>query len=377
MNNILHARNYGIVPPAISVTTPQGSYSVIVQPGLLNNLAGHLAELAQHDKIVVVTNSTVARLYTNRFAPGCQCEWVVVEDGECYKTFVSLHHIYEQFLQLGLDRYGVVVALGGGVVGDLAGFAAATYMRGVKLIQVPTTLLAMVDSSIGGKVAVDIPSGKNLVGAFHQPQLVAIDPEVLDTLPLTEWRCGMAEVIKHGLLADPQLLELCCRPVIEGHSRSELLYRAIQVKVAIVSADPFEQGIRQHLNLGHTFAHAAELVSGYRLTHGNAVAVGLLAAARLSRLIGLCPDSLPGRVAQILGDIGLPLHWHGLDPEQLYKAMTADKKRRQGQGRFILLADIAKPVIRTGLPRKSIMEVLRQIALEMTTSYSTSSVIGQ
>jgi 3-dehydroquinate synthetase len=229
-------------------------------------------------------------------------------------------------------------------------------MRGVRLVQIPTSLLAMVDSSVGGKVGVDLPEGKNLVGAFKQPDAVLVDNDVLRTLPERERRCGMAEVIKHGLLADAGLLnpDILCSP----DRVSELIRRAIQVKVDTVQADPYEQNIRAHLNLGHTFAHAIEQASGYGRLHGEAVAVGLLAAVRLSLALGLCDEELVERVSSTLALFELPRTIGDLDPEAIYVAMATDKKWKGGHSRFVLLRRIGEPVIVEDVPKETIIEVL-------------------
>ncbi len=206
--------------------------------------------------------------------------------------------MYDDLVAAGIDRSGIVVALGGGVVGDMAGFAAATYLRGIRFVQIPTTLLAMVDSSIGGKTGVDLPQGKNLVGAFKQPELVVVDPDVLSTLPSAEFRNGLGEVVKHGIISDPVLF---AQLQADGpESLESMLARALRVKIGVVERDPFEQGERAHLNLGHTFAHAFEQVSRYAIPHGQAVSVGLMASAHLSVISGHCQPDLPARIEDVL-----------------------------------------------------------------------------
>jgi 3-dehydroquinate synthase len=308
---------------------------------------------------VVVTNTTLTALYGEQLAdilPNTRL--VTMPDGETYKTLDTVAGLYAEFVEAGLDRSSTVFAFGGGVVGDTAGFAAATYMRGVRLVQVPTTLLAMVDSSVGGKVGVDLPQGKNLVGAFKQPDYVLSPLSVLHTLPEREWRCGMAEIVKHGFLADPELLN----PELWRIERaSELVRRAVQVKVDIVQHDPYEQNVRAHLNLGHTFAHAVEQVSGYRWLHGEAVGVGLVAAARLSYAMGLCDSGLPEAVEDIVSQIGLPTRLGGLDPQALYAAMSTDKKWQGGHSRFILLRGVGQPKIVHDVPKETVLNILEQL----------------
>lgn len=344
----------------IRVNAPGGAYDIIIRAGLLRDAAGLVAALEPPvSRVVVATNTVLAPLYGDALAAVLgSAALVTMPDGEQYKTLDTVAQLYGDFVAAGLDRSGLVIALGGGVVGDTAGFAAASYMRGVRLIQVPTSLLAMVDSSVGGKVGVDLPQGKNLVGAFKQPEAVWIDPDVLATLPESEWRCGMAEVVKHGLLADPALLD----PALHTRDRAaELVRRAVQVKVDVVEQDPHEHGIRAHLNLGHTFAHAIEQVTGYRWLHGEAVGVGLLAAARLSAALGLCPSDLPQQVDAVLAAVGLPRRLDGLSAGALYAAMATDKKWRAGRSRFVLLRGVGQPDIVEGVARETVIDVLESL----------------
>ncbi|MDX1991623.1 MAG: 3-dehydroquinate synthase [bacterium] len=326
-------------------------YDIIIEPDGLKRFAHRVPAQA-----VIVTNDTLAALYREMLAEALpQAKLITIPDGEAYKTLETTARLYDEFVRAGLDRRGVVVAFGGGVVGDTAGFAAATYMRGVYLLQVPTSLLAMVDSSVGGKVGVDLLQGKNLVGAFKQPDLVIMDPNLLQTLPDIEWRCGMAEVIKHGLLADDALLD----PALWEKSRAqELVKRAVMVKVEVVQQDPFEQGIRAHLNLGHTFAHAIEQVTAYGWKHGVAVGVGLLAAAKLSHALSLCDASLVTLVDETLERVGLPRSIGTLDPDAIYAAMATDKKFQHGKSRFILLRGVGQPVIVEDVPKAEVIRVL-------------------
>lgn len=345
------------------VNAPGGDYDIRIEGGLLDSLPGILDGLRLARAVTIVaTNVTLAPLYGEVLAAKLpDARLVTMPDGEQYKTLATVASLYVDFVSAGLDRSGAVIALGGGVVGDTVGFAAATYLRGVRLVQIPTTLLAMVDSSVGGKVGVDLPQGKNLVGAFKQPDVVLIDPNVLRTLPDRQWRCGMAEVIKHGLLADEGLLDM-----IENDIRlddlaqaAELIRRAVQVKVDIVQQDPFEQNVRAFLNLGHTFGHALEQVSGYSWLHGEAVGVGLIAAARLSAALGLCPAVIAERVEHIVTLVGLPNRIGDYEPEAVYAAMGTDKKRKSGRLRFVLLKGVAAPVLVDDAPKEAVLDVLR------------------
>lgn len=341
---------------SIRVKTPEGAYEVLIAPGMLKNLPGRASELGLGGHVLIATNETLADLYGDKLLiclPDSQLS--TMRDGEQFKTLETVSAFYRQWIEMGADRHSVVLAFGGGVVGDTVGFAAATYMRGLPLIQMPTTLLAMVDSSVGGKVGVDIPQGKNLVGAFKQPDRVLIDPDVLATLPAREWRCGMAEVLKHGLLADEGLLD----PALHTPEKAaELVRRAIQVKVNVVEQDPYEHGVRAHLNLGHTFAHAFERVTNYAIPHGEAVGIGLRAAALLSARIGLCDAALVRRVEDALVQVGLPVQSGGLAPEEVYEAMKTDKKWQRGESRFVLLRGLCQPEVVRGVMREDVLAVL-------------------
>lgn len=347
------------MPDRIRVKAPGGGYDIHVGSVLEDDGLTLLRQTVGSNRCVIVTNTTLKPLYDQKLTAALpQAIVVTMPDGEQHKTTDTVGQLYEAFVHAKLDRAGVVIAFGGGVVGDTAGFAAATYMRGVRLIQIPTSLLSMVDSSVGGKVGVDLPIGKNLVGAFKQPDAVFIDPTMLKTLPAREWRCGMAEVIKHGLLADSELLD----PSLWVPERApELIQRAVKVKVDVVEADPYEQNIRAHLNLGHTFAHAIEQVSGYAWPHGEAVGVGLIAAARLSVTQGLALSELADQVEILVAAIGLPTRLGELAPESLYAAMSTDKKWAAGHSRFILLRRIGEPLIAEGIDRSSVLNVLESL----------------
>ena len=284
----------------------------------------------------------------------------LVAGGERTKTRSMLATIQDFLLESRVERTTAVVSVGGGVTGDLAGFAAATVLRGLPSVQVPTTLLAQVDASIGGKVAVDHPLGKNLLGAFHPPSLVLADPELLRTLPAREKRCGLAEIVKMALLASPGLfrrLESCDREVDDRLLRDAIL-ESIGLKAEVVRADPREAGPRRILNLGHTFGHAIESCGGYRgLSHGEAVAVGLIGALRLGARHGTTPDHLDARVANCVSALGLPVEAPGLDPGEICAALAHDKKRRDGKRAWVLLRDVGDPTIETELDEAAILDV--------------------
>jgi shikimate kinase/3-dehydroquinate synthase len=350
-------------PPlhTLGVRYPGGSYPVHLGTGLLPRTGELLGSPAAPRQMVLVADPTVAGLYASTVLrsleeAGHTAILHTVPEGEASKTLDTVRTLYDAFLEARLDREGVVVALGGGVVGDMAGFAAATYLRGVAFVPLPTTLLAMVDASVGGKVAVDHPRGKNLVGAFKQPDRVLADLATLGTLSPDQRANGLAEVIKSGLIADPALFEQ-----IESYGPAPLPWlveRALRVKIAVVGEDPYERGRRAVLNLGHTVGHALELLSGYALPHGSAVSVGLVAAARLSAHLGFCDPSLPSRAERTLARVGLPIACLDVAPAQIWEAMATDKKRRAGRPRFVLLRDVGDVVLADHVGRNDLLDVL-------------------
>lgn len=320
----------------INVATSSRSYEVIVGAGLLESLGERIAELASSDIVFVVSDTNVAPRYLDRvfaslasvgFATGS----VVVEAGERHKTLATYGRILTAMAEAELTRSSLVVALGGGVVGDMAGFAAATYMRGIRVVQVPTTLLSMVDSSVGGKTAIDLEGcGKNLVGAFLQPSLVLADVETLRTLEPDVFVDGIGEVVKHAVLADPTLFdELCARPLKQDEDPAylaQVVARNVAIKRDVVATDERELGLRQTLNLGHTLGHAIEAASGYRLGHGHCVAVGLCCIARAAERLGWADSGLSDAIASCTRAQGLPTTTD-LAPNVIFTQATHDKKR--------------------------------------------------
>lgn len=380
------ARQAGPGPSRIPVHHPGSSYEILIGDGLLAELGpvlvaaglrpGRCAVVSQPAIVAAHAPRLVEGLAEAGFAP------VVVEipDGEAHKTLATVAGLYDALAAAGLDRGSPVIALGGGVVGDVAGFAAATYLRGVPLVQAPTSLLAMVDASVGGKTGVDLPQGKNLVGAFKQPALVVMDPETLRTLPSDEFRSGLAEVVKHGMIGDPGLFESMegrrgevsspvpwRAPAPAGGGAlplplPDLIARAVQVKVAVVQEDPFEQGRRAVLNLGHTFGHALETLSGYRLRHGEAVSIGLAAATRLAARLAHCEPELVERVESLLGRLGLPVRAPGVAPAEAWAAMALDKKRVGDRLRFVLPRALGDVGLFDDVAEAEVLAVLAVIA---------------
>jgi 3-dehydroquinate synthase len=324
-------------------------YDVRIQPGGLDQIGQALQARGQNGPFALVTDENIAPQYAGRVrrsleAAGQAVEVILLPPGEAHKTIHTASVLWERFTRAGLERRSTVLALGGGVIGDLAGFAASAYLRGVEWVNLPTSLLAMVDASLGGKTGIDLPQGKNLVGAFHAPRLVLADPDVLATLPPAELRSGLAEVVKHGLIADPGLFELCAAG-LPALSRDwpGVISRAVAVKARIVEADPYEKGLRAALNLGHTVGHAVEQASAYSLRHGEAIAIGLVAEARLAVRLGLAETALPEQIAACLQGLGLPVAIPaGLDPAHIRQAMDHDKKRTGGRQRFALPAAIGR-----------------------------------
>jgi len=349
-------------PRTLRVKTPEGAYSILLERELLEHIGEYITDFSFAARCALVTNPTIGALYAERVIDSLRAHHfepvrIEIPDGEQSKTLDTVRVLYDQFISAKLERRSPILALGGGVLGDTVGFAAATYLRGVPLIQIPTTLLAMVDSSIGGKVAVDLPAGKNLVGAFKFPACVIADTSVLDTLPIEEQRAGMAEVIKHGVIGDATLFEeLKTRALDE-----ELLARALQVKIEIVERDPFEQNIRAHLNLGHTFGHAIESLSNYQLRHGYAVAIGIAIAARLATNIGWCEANTRDEIIHLLEKYELPTRIpREFSPDQILAAVSTDKKIQNKQLRLILPRAIGRVEIAESIPRAEILRALNE-----------------
>ena len=333
----------------ITVPTPEGHYHICLGAGILAQAGRLLAnrDLAKGPS-AIVSNDDIAAHYAETLSESLKQEGYApvlctVPEGEAHKSLATVQGLYDQFVAAGLDRRSPIIGLGGGVIGDMAGFAAATYLRGAPFVQVPTSLLSMVDASVGGKTGVDLPQGKNLVGAFKQPAVVIIDPDVLAELPAAEFRAGLAEIVKHGILGAPELFRQLEK---EGPTNlTQMIADAVRVKVDVVIEDPFERGRRATLNLGHTFGHAIEQVSGYRLRHGEAVAVGTVAAARMAVALDRCDSSIAERIENCLERLGLPTSASGLELDEVYAMMFQDKKRQGKMLRLIIPQDIGDVVI--------------------------------
>jgi shikimate kinase / 3-dehydroquinate synthase len=322
-------------------------YSVQVRSNGLNEVGKQLNKMGIGGPVVVASDNCVGPLYGTSLveqlsAEGFQVSLMMIQEGDDHKDIDAVGQLWHAFLEAGLDRKSTVLALGGGVVGDLVGFAAATYLRGVNWINFPTSVLAMVDASLGGKTGANLAQGKNLIGSFHAPVSVMADTSTLATLPERHRRNGLAEVIKHGVIADPVLFSMCA----EGWESVEeewdaIIKRSIGVKVKVIQKDPFEGGVRQSLNLGHTIGHGIEKASGYKLLHGEAVAVGMVIEARIAESLGLAETGLADQIRAVLEGVGLPVDIPaGFDRRQIVHYMQYDKKKSNGKVRFALPAAI-------------------------------------
>jgi len=347
-----HAEAEHCVPVALA----ERSYDIRIKPGVLGEIGQRLSSLGVKGKVGVVTNSIVGRLYApgvlrSLRAAGWDASTIVLPDGERAKSMRSVSAILDSLVTARFERGSVLVALGGGVIGDLTGFAASIYMRGIPFVQVPTTLVAQVDSSVGGKTGVNHPLGKNLIGTFFQPCLVLVDPDTLRTLPPREWVAGLAEVIKYGVIADEtffayleqhmdRLLKLDAEPV--GH----VIARSCEIKASVVERDERESDLRRILNYGHTIGHALESLGGYRkLIHGEAVAIGMVQEADLARHLGLCAPDVVERQRTLVRRAGLPDALPETTFGRLWAAMQHDKKVVQGRVYCVLPERIGRVVI--------------------------------
>lgn len=343
--------------PTIEVNLPHHRYDVRIEPGGLARLGELTRAVAPHEKAAVIVDETIEYSHGLVAARSLKEEKydtqiAVMPSGEEHKTLGTFRDLQEVVLNAKLERKSPIVAVGGGVTGDTVGFVAATYLRGVPFIQCPTTLLAMVDASVGGKVGVDVPQGKNLIGAFHQPHLVLIDTDTLKTLPDIELCCGLAECIKHGMIRDAELFEWTREHTDailakDSDTLVELVGRNVAIKAAVVMEDEKESGVRSHLNLGHTFAHAIEAVVGYdKIKHGQAVSLGMVAATILAVKRGICDSGVVEVLIETLERIGLPTGMRNLPPSvTLTEAMKLDKKVRGGKIRLILPTRIGEVLI--------------------------------
>jgi 3-dehydroquinate synthase len=357
---------------------PAGGYDVAITPGALDHVAEIIRRVAPGHRYALVTDSVVGPLYAERAARQFAADELVVctvPAGEAHKTRDSWSRITDRLLGARFGRDTTIISLGGGVVCDLAGFVAATYMRGVPVVHLPTTLLAMIDASIGGKTGVDTPAGKNLVGAFHPPAAVVIDPQVLDTLPLAELRAGFAEAIKHGAVADERYFEFLEEraPALLATTPGErdrgglarVIGESVRIKADVVATDEREKGARKTLNFGHTIGHAIEHASGFALRHGEAVAIGMAVESEAAERAGIADGGTAARIRNALERAGLPTERpDGIDPESIVAATVTDKKARAGSAEYAVPARIGSMAAADAgyavrLPDALLLEVLR------------------
>ncbi|WP_062762563.1 3-dehydroquinate synthase [Falsirhodobacter sp. alg1] len=359
----------------IPVALGSRSYEVRIGSGLIDTAGVHIAPLLRRQRVVIVTDDNVARNQLPRLQAGLEAqgiahETLILPHGESTKSWPEFTRTVEWLLDRKVERRDVVIALGGGVIGDLVGFAASVLRRGVRFVQIPTSLLAMVDSSVGGKTGINTTQGKNLVGAFHQPSLVLADIDALQSLSLRELRAGYGEVVKYGLLGDAaffEWLEAHGPEILAGNadSRTYAVRRSVEMKAEIVARDETEEGDRALLNLGHTFCHALEKATGYsnRLLHGEGVAIGCLMALELSRKLGYGPQEAPSRFAAHLDAMGMKAKLADIDgdlpdADELLSLMGQDKKVVDGQLRFILTRGIGDAFVAGDVPGDKVLEVL-------------------
>ena len=357
----------------IPIQAAQAAYDVTIRPGLLDAVGEHLHAITDLAFAVIVADANVAEIYLDRLRHSLiradiGSVQLKVPPGEQSKSLAALAWIYDTVLPLGIERSTPVIALGGGMTTDLAGFAAATLLRGLPFIPVPTSLLAMVDASIGGKTGINHATGKNLIGAFHQPSAVLIDPDVLATLPPRELRNGLAEVIKHYAIRDvagfgrleqrlPQAL------AADPATLAEIIAENVTIKAAVVAEDPLEHGVRAHLNFGHTFGHAFEKASEYALSHGEAVALGMCAAMQAALELGMIDAQARDRLTRMVAAAGLPTRTDQVDPETALAAMRSDKKVVAGSLRFILPERVGSVVIRGDVPPAVVRSALASVCV--------------
>jgi len=357
----------------VAVRLGARSYTIRVAPGLLAAAGKELDTLRLGRRLFVVSDTNVHPLYGPTLerslrAASFRVDRLVLPPGEGQKSLTTLRRILDALVDSGADRSTTIVALGGGVVGDLAGFAAATWHRGVPYVQVPTTLLAQVDSSVGGKTGINLPAGKNLVGAFHQPTAVLADPSTLATLPPREYRAGLGEVIKYGMIRDERFfasLERDADPIIrrDPDRLASIVTRCCRMKAEYVVRDELDRsGRRAHLNYGHTFGHAVETATRYRrYRHGEAVALGMVAASRVSADLGRLSETDRKRLLALLDRFGLPTSGVPSDPDQLLRLFARDKKTDEGRLRIVLTKGIGSASVSRSVPRRLLLRALREI----------------
>jgi 3-dehydroquinate synthase len=360
-----------MAPTRIEVAAGAGAYPVLIGPGTLATLPRLLDQTGLGPRHIIVSSPIVWELHGSAVErASTEPEPILIPDGERFKNSVTVSRVYEALIEAGADRSVVVIAVGGGVIGDLVGFAAATYLRGVRLVQVPTTLLAQVDSAIGGKVGINHPLGKNLIGAFHPPRLVVADPLVLSTLPRREFRAGLYEVIKYGVISSPALFEQLESSLPLLFTRDEIVLSQVvaascRIKAEIVSGDERESGVRRVLNFGHTIGHALEAVTRYRrYRHGEAIAYGLLAALHLGVARGITPAVVRDSVASLIAKLGPLPPVADLSCKEIVGAIAHDKKIVEGTLHFIAATAIGATTTLTDVTEKELRIAVKAIGVK-------------
>ena len=354
----------------VVVSAASGAYPVVIGSGAIDMLAAEMTAAKLGTRRLLISSPRVWDFHGPRFRrAGAERTPILIEDGERYKNLNTVARVLDALVKVHADRSTVVVAIGGGVIGDVVGFAAATYLRGVPVVHVPTTLLAQVDSAIGGKTGVNHPSGKNLIGAFHAPSLVVADPVVLETLPRREFRAGLYEVIKYGVISEPSLLDRLREtlPAIfarEGSAVAPLVSASCRIKAAVVAADERESGPRRILNFGHTVGHALEAVTKYkRFRHGEAIGYGMLAALAIGVARGVTPKSLGEEIDALITQLGPLPSVADISSKEVLAAMTLDKKVVNGTLHFIAASDRGKTIELTDVSEKEIKTALKKLGL--------------
>jgi len=360
----------------VSVNLGSQSYSIVVEAGALASVGERLRAVVSGRRAALLTDAGIRRLHgapvvASLEAAGFSVTVIEVPEGETAKTLAVAEQCWDRLLTAGLDRSSTVLGLGGGAVGDLAGFVAATYMRGLNFVTLPTTILAQVDASVGGKTAIDHPKAKNLIGAFHQPRLVVVDPAVVRTLPEREFRSGLAEIVKHGIVLERAYFDEVERDAGRLLGRElavleRIIAGSCRLKAAVIERDPEEKSdLRFALNYGHTIGHALEAASGFtRWTHGEAVALGIVAEARLARRLKLADDATVEPQERLLAALGLPVRTGAVDVDGVLGAMTHDKKARDGRVPFVLSPRLGEFRVVRDVPPGDVRAVLHELAVE-------------
>ena len=364
-----------MTPRRITIDSENGRYEVVYGSGILSGAASRIKSLGEITGVFLLCSPRVAKHWRGKLERALRSaglrRTIVFDDREQSKNISTVERVCRELVRAGADRRALLIAAGGGVVGDVAGFVAASYLRGVGLVHIPTTVVAQVDSAIGGKTGVNLPEGKNLVGAFYSPRLVLADPVTLSTLPPREFRSGLYEIIKYGVIADERLfafLESSIEALVDRDARvlDFVIPRCMQAKAKVVSRDERESGLREILNFGHTFAHAFETATGYRkYLHGEAVAWGMIAAARLGRRVGLMADAHAARIERLVRRVGPLPALPATKTSRLVEVMHSDKKTRGGKLRFVLSSKIGSAETFGSVAPKLVAEVLARLDREM------------